>query len=195
MNSMTKLLLLSAICIAVIAFTVELALADPAADEATCAITCSVNGIMEWDTAAFATGIALGPVTGPAAYSDSDTDVIILYTNGSVDITADIDTDALLTNTTGGATFDTLTTNYGITFDYTEAGTHTYGEAGANGGEWQLYSAFLTPAAATVTHYNGDGDIEVTLSCQVSVAADEVPDKGDYTATQTLTATWTGPAD
>ena len=192
MKSLTKKLLL---LLAVLCLTSNLALADPAADDATCAITCSVNGIMEWDTAAFAAGIALGPVTGPAAYSDSGNDSIILYTNGGVDITADVDTDALLTNTTGAAVYDTLTTNYGITFDYTSAGTHTYGTAGADGGEWQLYSAFLTPVAATVTHYNGDGNIEVTLSCQVSVAADEVPDKGDYTATQTLTATWTGPAD
>ena len=193
MKSLTKKLLL---LLAVLCLTPNLASADPAADDATCAITCTVNGIMEWDTAAFATGIALGPVTGPAAFTDSGTDMIILYTNGSVDITADSgDNDALLTNTTGGATYDTLTTKYGITFDYTSAGTNTYGVAGADGGEWQLHNEFLTPVAAAVTHYNGDGNIEVTLSCQVSTTADEVPDKGDYTATQTLTATWTGPAD
>lgn len=189
MESLTKKLLL---LLVVLCLTPNLVLADPAADDATCAITCTVNGIMEWDTAAFATGIALGPVTGPAAFTDSDTDMIILYTNGSVDITADSsDDDALLTS----GTSDTLTTKYGITFDYTSAGTHTYGVAGADGGEWQLHNEFLTPVAAAVTHYNGDGNIEVTLSCQVSTTADEVPDKGDYTATQTLTATWTGPAD
>ena len=192
MNSLTKLLLLSALCIVVmVGPSTKLALADPPADPATCAITCTVNGIMEWDTDAF-TGIALGPVTGPAAYTDSDTAMMILYTNGSVDITADSgDNDALLVT----GTSDTLTTKYGITFDYTSAGTNTYGTAGADGGEWQLHNEFLTPVAATVTHYNGDGNIEVTLSCQVSTTADEVPDKGDYTATQTLTATWTGPAD
>ncbi len=192
MESLTKKLLL---LLAVLCLTPNLALADPAADDATCAITCTVNGIMEWDTAAFATGIALGPVTGPAAYTEDGNDTIILYTNGSVDITADIDSDALLTNSDANAPVDTLTTKYGITFDYTSAGTDTYGVAGADGGEWQLYNVFLTPTAATVTHYKGDGDIEVTLSCQVSTTADEVPDKGDYTATQTLTATWTGPAD
>ncbi len=193
MNNLTRLLLLSALCIVVIIGpSTKLALADPLADDATCAITCTVNGIMEWDTATFTTGIALGPVTGRAVYTDSGTDMIILYTNGSVDITADSgDNDALLVT----GTSDTLTTKYGITFDYTSAGTNTYGVAGADGGEWQLHNEFLTPVAAAVTHYNGDGDIQVTLSCQVSTTVDEVPDKGAYTATQTLTATWTGPAD
>lgn len=190
MKISTKVLLLGTLLL-----IPNLALADPAADDATCAITCSVNGIMEWEAAAFATGIALGPVTGSAAYTHDANDTLALYTNGSVDITADTDADALLTNTDANAPVDTLTTKYGITFDYTSAGSNTYGTAGADGGEWQLHNEFLTPIAATVTHYGGDGDIEVTLSCQVSTTANEIPDKGDYEATQTLTATWTGPPD
>ena len=54
MNSLTKLLLLSAICIAVITFTVELALAaDPGADTADCAISVTVDTIIEWEGADF----------------------------------------------------------------------------------------------------------------------------------------------
>ena len=75
--------------------------------------------IMEWDTETFTNGITLSPVTGTAGYSDSGFDTIILNTDGVVNITVEAAnrSSSQLTNTTGSAPYDTLTTKYKIEFD------------------------------------------------------------------------------
>ena len=138
---------------------------------------------MYWDTETFTNGITLSPVTGTAGYSDSGFDTIILNTDGVVDITVEPEhrSSSQLINTTGSAPYDTLTTKYKIEFD-------------GYVGDYTTFTDYLTflENPATVTRPDGNS-IEITLSVQVSTVPYEVPDKGSYSATQTLTVSWTGP--
>ncbi len=142
-----------------------------------------MGAIMEWDTETFTNGITLSPVTGTAGYSDSGFDTIILNTDGVVDITVEPGdrSSSQLINTTGSAPYDTLTTKYKIEFD-------------GYVGEYTTFTDYLTflENPATVTRPDGNS-IEITLSVQVSTVPYEVPDKGSYSAEQTLTVSWVGP--
>ncbi len=195
MNSLTKLLLLSAICIAVITFTVELALAaDPGADTADCAISVTVDTIIEWEGADF-----------PAIDLDSQESSISAQADtpeGSSDYTLWINCNVAISanNTASGPAeltdgTDILVTKYKISTDGDgDPATGATGTAVSNSNSdvWTEYDSFLA-TALQLTHFNTDGSVELTLEVEASndpTGHKEVADSGDYTATQTITATW-----
>jgi len=52
--------------------------------------------------------------------------------------------------------------------------------------DWSLFLG----AGSNVTHVDGDGAVNVTLSAKASNETGNVANAGLYTATQTLTAAW-----
>ncbi len=183
MNSLTKLLMLSAIYIAVITFTVELALAAEPDDAATCTINVTVDQICEWEGASFA-DIDLALIDDKADVPEGSA-VYTLWLNCNVALTADNTIAAQLDNVDDGGS-DTLITEYYAAYD---------GDgATATGGTDTVYAThdnFISGAGSAITHFDGDGAVEITLWARASNNADEVADAGVYEATQTLTAAWT----
>ena len=179
MNSLTKLLLLSAICIAVITFTAELAFAATDATDATCAIDCTVAGQLEWSDNFTAISIVEELTEQNDQITGSGTTT--LWTNGNV------------TLTTAGAAIaqlvadpeDFLVTEYQLEYDG-DGVTATGGSTVA----YALHSAFITGAGSAVTHFSTDGAVVLTLTVRASHDTDNVANADDYTATQTITATW-----
>ncbi len=151
---------------------------DPAFDAATALVTVTVDEIIEWAAASFDT-IAIANITNQGD-TPSASESLVLYTNCDLDITADNTATAQLTKTT-----DTLVTEYKLEYDG-DGGTAT-GGATVN---WTEYDTFLSGAGSAVTHVTLDGAVNVTLSARASNAAGTLADAGDYTATQTLTATF-----
>jgi hypothetical protein len=101
-----------------------------------------------------------------------------------MDITADnVGTEAQLAKT--GDTAQILTTSYMLTDD--GDGSTTTG--GTNETVYTEYSTFIS-GGYTITHVAGDGVVVITLNAKAENPAGEVADAGDYTALQTLTATW-----
>ncbi len=167
------ILLLVALC-----FAPSLALAQPPDDSATCDITVTVNAIMEWSAASYA-DIALAAITSQTDTPSGSRD-FTLYTNCNSEISADNTATAQLSSAT-----DTLVTEYQLAFD----GDGVTATGGTDIGAWTDYSTFLSTASA-VTHVDGDGTAVITLSARASTGG-TVPDQGNYSATQTLTAAWT----
>ena len=166
---------------AVLSIGANLALA--LTDDATAVITCTVATIVEWDHLAvnpdnFET-IAIAPITNQAD-TPSASKSLVLYTNCDLDITADNTAAAQLTKTT-----DTLVTEYKLEYD--GAGVT---DTGGSTVDWTEYDTFLSGAGSAVTHVTLDGAVNVTLSARASNDAGNVADAGNYTATQTLTATF-----
>lgn len=161
----------------------NLVLAAPVDDDATANVTVTVNTIMEWSAASY-TDITLTPI---AAQSDNPTGStnFTLYTNCNCEISADIDTDAQLT--LGTDPNQTLVTSYMLTDD--GDGINTTG--GTDQGSYTVYSSFLSPTAYAITHVAGDGVVVITLYAEAKNPSGEVADAGAYSATQTLTASWT----
>jgi len=177
-NLVKVVLFLAVLCLAL---RVALA-ADPGPDSATCDVTVTVNSILEWSDASY-TDIALIPPITATTQTPSGSRDFTLYTNCNCEISADITAAAQLENE--GASTDTLVTKYQLAYD----GDGFSDTGGTDVGGWTDYSTFLSPASA-VTHVDGDGAVVVTLSAQASTSGN-VPDAGDYRATQTLTAAWT----
>jgi len=167
------ILLLVALC-----FAPSLALAQPPDDSATCDVTVTVNAIMEWSAASYA-DIALAAITSQTDTPSGSRD-FTLYTNCNSEISADNTATAQLSSAT-----DTLVTEYQLAFD----GDGVTATGGTDIGAWTDYSTFLSSASA-VTHVDGDGTAIITLSARASTGG-TVPDQGNYSATQTLTAAWT----
>ena len=159
--------------------------ADPGDDTATCAISVTVNQIIEWaDNFA---GISLAQINAQGD-TPSDNETQTLYINCNVEISADNTATAQLSSAT-----DTLVTEYQLADD--GDGSATTGASGAAEGasgiaSWTGYDTFLSTALA-VTHVDTDGAVDITLSVRASNSAGEVADAGAYSATQTLTASWT----
>lgn len=151
--------------------------AQPVDDGATCAVSATVSEIMEW--AGDFDAIDLGTMSAQSDVLTGDS-AQVLYTNGDVDITAD-NTAAAQLDETGG---DTLYTEYGLQYD----GDGDPDTGGADVG-YTVYSSFISSGSA-VTHVAGDGAVEVTLLARASNASGTLADAGDYSATQTLTASW-----
>lgn len=180
MKSLAKVLLMAAL---VLALTPDSAIAaDPGDDSATCDVTVTVNSIMEWSAASYA-DIALAAITAQSDTPSGNRD-FTLYTNCNSEISADNTVTAQLDN--DGASTDTLVTEYQLAFD----GDGATATGGTDVGSWTDYSTFLSTASA-VTHVDGDGAAVITLSARASNNAGEVADAGSYSATQTLTASWT----
>jgi hypothetical protein len=156
----------------------NLALAQPADDPATCDITVTVDPIMEWSAASYGP-IALANITSTTD-TPSGTADFTLYTNCNSEISADNTATAQLSSAT-----DTLVTEYQLAFD----GDGASATGGTDVGSWTDYTTFLSTASA-VTHVDGDGTAVITLSAQASTGG-STPDAGAYSATQTLTVSWT----
>jgi len=176
-NLVKVVLFLAVMCLAL---RVALA-ADPGDDSATCDVTVTVNTVMEWSAASYA-DIALAAITSTTD-TPSGTRDFTLYTNCNCEISADNTTTAQLEN--DGASTDTLVTEYQLAYD----GDGASATGGTDVGSWTDYSTFLSTASA-VTHVDGDGVAVITLSARAS-SGGQVRDPGSYTATQTLTASWT----
>ena len=195
MNSFTKLLLLSAICIAVITFTVELALAaDPGADTATCDVTVTVDTIIEWDGDFPAIDLdSQESSLDSQGDSPEGTSTFTLWTNCNLALSSDqTSASQLYHSRAGGADEDTLVTKYKISTDeagVTATGATAAAVAASGSDAYVVNSSFLETALA-ITHFNTDGAIEVTLAVEASNDSDNVADAGAYSCQQTITATW-----
>jgi len=152
--------------------------APPPDDPATCAISITVNTVMEW--AGDFSNISLTAISGQADTPEGS-QVQTLYTNCNLEISADTSTTARLSSAT-----DVLTTKYKLSYD----GDGVTATGGTGVATWTDYSTFLSTASA-VTHKDTDGAVDVTLYVQASNPGGRVADAGAYTATQTLTASWT----
>lgn len=195
MNSLAKLLLLSVICIAVVIFTVELAkAADPGPDSANCAISVTVDSIIEWEDTDFPAIDLNTQAASISAQADTPegSSSYTLWLNCNVALSANNTASgpAELTNGT-----DILVTKYKISTDGDgSAATGADGVAVSNSDSdiWTEYDSFLlTPLQ--ITHVNTDGSVEILLEVQASNDPEghkEVADSGNYAATQTITATW-----
>ncbi len=167
-------------------------------DAAACAITASVDQIVEWEGPNIP-AIGIAAITSQAAVPDSN-EVFTLWVNCNVNLTADnTETVARLAHASTG---DYLVTKYKISTD--QAGTEGTGTGATTGAvdasssdEWTVHSDFLkaeVTAPLAITHIDNDGAVEVTLYVQASndmTGQKEVADAGNYACTQTITATWT----
>ena len=155
--------------------------AAPANDNATASVTVTVADIMEWSDNFSA--IALPDITTQTS-APTGSQTTTLYTNGNVDITADIvGTEAQLA--LGTDPNQTLVTSYMLTDD--GDGTNTTG--GTDQTLYTVYGSFLSPAYI-ITHVAGDGAVVITLYAKAENPSGEVADAGSYSAIQTLTAAW-----
>ncbi len=154
--------------------------ADPGDDSATVDISVTVETIMEWSSATYAE-ISLANIT---AYGDQPTGTrdMTLYTNCNLEISADNTAAAQLET---ASTSDTLVTEYNLSYDGDGAAA-----TGGSSEAYAEYDAFLS-TASSITHVDNDGAVVATLGVRASNPSGEVADAGDYTATQTLTASWT----
>jgi hypothetical protein len=174
-NLFIALLVVTTLCL-----TVIVALAAPSPDDATALVTVTVDLIGEW--AKDFNTIALATITAQGS-TPTGNGTARLYTNGDVDITADNSTVAQLK--LGTDPNQTLVTSYMLTDDGDGATT----TGGTDEVTYTGYATFLS-SAYVITHVAGDGDVEITLNARAANSPGEVADAGDYTATQTLTATW-----
>jgi hypothetical protein len=197
----TMLLVLTVICVMALSYYARPAFGDNGgSDAAACTIDVTVNSIVEWEGThpqTFA-DIHLAAITARES-APTGSATITLWTNSDVALSADNTTASQLTYTgSDRTTKDTLITKYMISTDFPET-THTGASAAAvaasHSDEWRDYDVFLKAAAnapLAITHYNLDGNVEITLEVQATNDSDSVADTGLYQATQTITATWTG---
>jgi hypothetical protein len=102
---------------------------------------------------------------------------------GDVELTADNTASARLSGPGG----EVLVTEYKLTFD--GDGTTATGRATV---DYAPHDSFLS-GGVVVSHLIADDRVKVTLHARASMPPGDVPDAGDYSATQTLTASWVGP--
>ncbi len=185
-----KILLLIVICVMAICYNPKAAFAaDPGPDAATCDITITVDSIIEWEGLAFAAINLDSQESSISAQADSPegSSVYALWTNCNVALSADNTATAQLTDGT-----DVLVTKYKISTDgdgVAATGATAAAIAASGSDTYTLHNLFLaTPL--DIAHFNTDGAVEVTLAIEATNDTDEVSDSGNYTATQTITATW-----
>ncbi len=89
-----KIWVIATLCVVVVVLFSSSAFAQPADDDAICAVSAIVDDIMEWSND-FTSGIDLGTMTSQGDIL-TGSDTATLYTNGYVDITADNTTAAEL---------------------------------------------------------------------------------------------------
>ncbi|HAL45169.1 MAG TPA: hypothetical protein DCP47_04540, partial [Phycisphaerales bacterium] len=161
-----RILLVLAVCVTVLCCNQSSTGDDGGTDPATCAITITVDSIVEWEgsnpqgTAEPMPAIALANITDQASAPEG-TSTLTLFTNSNVAISADNTDDSQLTHTDG--TVDTLVTKYKLATD--GAGAVATGATGAAvtaaaASTWTVHSSFLTPTALAITHVNTDGAVE-----------------------------------
>ena len=177
MNMMRRIIFITILCLG----GLLLAATDP--DAATCAITVTVDGLLEWEgnfTAIAAADMSAHITNQNSVVTGSSTQT--LFTNGDVILTADNDADSELDT---DSDTDQLVTEYSLSYDGNGSAA-TGGSAVA----YTEYDTFLTGGGSACTHVSTDGAVEVTLGVRASNDTHNVADAGDYTATQTITATW-----
>ena len=158
---------------------------DPGDSTADCIIQVTVDTIMEW-VGNFTT-INLTTIDDQTDIS-AGLETQTIYANCNFEIGALNTTTAQLSSAT-----DTLVTKYKLSSDGDGSSTTgaTAGAIAASGSDtWTDYNNFLTTELA-ITHVDTDGAVVITLEVQATAPSGEVPDAGSYTATQTLTASWT----
>ena len=156
----------------------NLVLAGHAPVSATCDISCTVEDIVEWSDDSFP-AINLGNLTAKNP-EVSGSASLVLYTNRDVQIIADNSNAARLSKIGSR----TLVTQYKL--EYYGGGT---GQTGGRTGDWSDYDCFLVNGSQ-VTHFPGDGAVEVILSVRAFKDTARADEPGDYTARQTLTVCW-----
>jgi len=201
-----KSLIIAVLCLIL---TVGVMAAVPPDDTATCAVSVTVDNIMEWSSNFPAIPLATMttqttattetqsitpdnimewssnfpaiplPTITTQSAAPTGTQSITLYTYGNMNIAADNTNASQLTKTT-----DTLVTSYSLTYD----GDGVTATGGSSVG-YTVYSSFLT-TASVIKHIPLDGAVVVTLGVKAENDAGNVADAGDYKATQTLTASW-----
>jgi len=126
--------------------------------------------------------IALAPISTRNGSSEGSSSATLVLT-GDVELTADNTPTAQLASA-GGCR---LVTEYRLAFD-----GNGNSATGAADTSYVSYDHFLDPALRIV-HVIGDDDVQVTLWVRARSDVSSVPDSGDYSATQTITAAWVGP--
>jgi hypothetical protein len=108
--------------------------------------------------------------------------VITLDVNGPLEanITADNSTTAQLHHGS-----DTLVTEYRLSFS-----GNGVTKTGGSDTSYETYDSFLKATPANIKYVPGHDTVDVTLYVRASNVADNVADRGLYTATQILTVTW-----
>ncbi len=140
---------------------------------------------MEWSTSFSKISLSNLTATGQSVTGNSSATLI---TTGDVVITADNTYNAAQLQNTTGSSDDTLITKYKLTFD----GDGVSDTGGTDDIDYIAWDSFLTPTGKEITHVLNDDEVVITLGVEASTPADEAPDAGNYTATQTLTASWAG---
>ena len=125
--------------------------------------------------------INLGTITVRAEILEGSSTVRLLMT-GDVEISADNGATARLSEPGG----DILVTEYKLTFDGNGSSA-----TGASTIDYTSYESFLNPAVL-ITHVVSDDDVNVTLYVRARNQAGDLANSGSYSATQTLTVTWSG---
>jgi hypothetical protein len=149
----------------------------PRPASATCKITCTVAGIVEWSETYFS-DINLGELTADNKQAFGQA-ALVLYTNGDVTITAD-------NSNTAELSFDShvLITKYKL--KYNRLGIK---QTDNNATIWYPFDTFLKEGT-DIAHTSTDGAIEVILSVGALVNEINPQNSGQYIAVQTLTACW-----
>lgn len=153
-------------------------------DVATCAITATVDEIVEWDgDVTIAAGDFSAHITSAKDTTGITASVAMtLYFNVDVNIVAsDAVNSGVLTAITGIGPYDTLTTTYQMT------GADMTNPDGA-----YIASGTFIGKSYAQTHAAGDGDCVITLGVKAATEASGAgacPDADDYSTTITLTAT------
>jgi hypothetical protein len=204
----TMLLVLTVISVIAISYYAGPVFGDQnGTDDATCAISVTVDSIVEWEGGNF-DAIDLDSQAAHITQQNSapaGSAVYSLWTNSNVELTANNTTASQLTHSRGGGAGveDTLVTWYKISTDgdgdavagISKTGSTDAAIAASNSDTWVTNDEFLKAAAGNaaldIAHYNTDGRVEVTLEVQATNDADNVADRGLYQAVQTITATWT----
>jgi len=176
MRTFMKILFMMA---AILLLSNPVAMAATTPVNATCAVSVTVDGALEW--AGNFTAAALATMTTQAAAPESS-ETATLYTNGNVILTAVNTTAAQLSCAT-----DELVTEYKLATDGN--GTAATGNA-TDVTTWTDYTTFLTGGGLALTHVADDGNVLVTLEVKAEHPAAEMADAGSYTATATIIATW-----
>jgi len=170
----------------VVVFFVSAAVALAGTDDAVVSMTATVDAAAEWadPTPTIAAGDWTGSVDGTTISQVGEdltvTKALTLYTNVDVTLTqAGTTNSGILTNGT-----ETLTTSYQIQGDV-DTPDAAYKAAGTGVGEF-----FNAANTYTVTHVSGDGTYAINLLVLAESDDVQAEDSGNYTASITITATW-----
>ncbi|MCK5558182.1 MAG: hypothetical protein KAJ01_07385 [Candidatus Hydrogenedentes bacterium] len=171
-----KIWVIATLCVVAVVLFSGSAFAQPADDDAKCSVSATVANMTEWSDFSAMNLETTDDRDDQLMGSDTTT----LYTKGNVDITAENDTDAELSEPAGGDTH----TEYSLSYDGDGSSA-----TGSSTVSYTVYSSFLG-SASTVTHVDADEAVVVTLGARATNAAGTLADSGDYSATLTLTLSW-----